>query len=662
MFLSKKFELNLLVTAIMLFVLRMAVPFMIYLFSPYFILFSAYFILKYWKVKDKMANLIIISKVYFPFLIIAGILILAYLFSSVQPMLISKDILHIAVALTFIIVLLQEINSTSDFNQFGWYFNIQIIVLSAIVSILGLSKFVLQLQRFGVTNISSLGYTAGTSLTSDYNFYILFSILGLLALIINRLKLNKTLFILIFIILNCNILFSNSRRGIIILFAVWLALFLFGLNFKVKLKSIAKRIMILFIILFVVCYSLTVIHSHIVIKQKNQSVDLNSKFKNNLQSLVSTIISRYLTVINVYKSEEEIYDELWVKHTFYRKLDYNEYDRLKEENNLFYNGSFYYNLLFWIPDANATRHEIIKTPFGNGIRVSRANGDGGYWSLRYGGRPIIYYANHTYKIKFNLKIEKGNNLPFNIGWWVNDANQGFIAHVLPLTVKKIQDGWSEVTCAYKFKETHFDLPTFLNSLQDSSIVDIANIELTDLDRDNSLPLYLDQIAVKKNITESSNKAGFNYQTYDNKLYSPRTNRWKYSWVVFNDSLTTTQKLIGGGFDYFEMFGKKFDKGDYDWPHNPIISTFLYSGIIGGLIFIWFLILVFINYLLYLKRHLVFFVSFMITFFFVFFSDFSLFNTPIFTILCIIPFFTKYLCLKEECGKDNKIPLKRILFW
>jgi hypothetical protein len=147
---------------------------------------------------------------------------------------------------------------------------------------------------------------------------------------------------------------------------------------------------------------------------------------------------------------------------------------------------------------------------------------------------------------------------------------------------------------------------------------------------------------------------------EDKFKGGRTARWYYAWVIF-EGYPLHKKLIGGGFDYLEMFGKKFGESKYDWPHNPMISAFLYSGIIGGLAFVWFLIMVFVNYILYLKRQLFFFVSFLVTFFFVFFSDTSLFNTPLFAFLCVIPFFTKYLALKELYA-EQKIPFKKILFW
>jgi hypothetical protein len=160
--------------------------------------------------------------------------------------------------------------------------------------------------------------------------------------------------------------------------------------------------------------------------------------------------------------------------------------------NLLYNGDFKLGKLNWIPNADSTTHTLIDTPYGKGIRVERTNGDGGWWSLRYMGRPIIYNVGHRYQIKFKFKIEKGNALPFHIGWWVNEDNN-FYPSNLPLELKVLKNGWTEATCSYRFSQTAYDLATFLNSLEDNSIVDITSVELNDLDRIDSIPLFVDQM-------------------------------------------------------------------------------------------------------------------------------------------------------------------------
>jgi hypothetical protein len=175
---------------------------------------------------------------------------------------------------------------------------------------------------------------------------------------------------------------------------------------------------------------------------------------------------------------------------------FDSYDKkMNFPGNLIGNGDFKNGTTNWIASADSTTLNIIETPYGQGLRVSRTNGDGGDWSLRYIGRPIIYYAGHKYQIKFLFKIEKGNEIPFSIGWWVDDGS-GFINHDLHIDIRKLKNGWNEATCSYLFKKTHYNLFTFLNSLQDYSVVDIANVEIKDLDRIDSLPLFVDQLSHK----------------------------------------------------------------------------------------------------------------------------------------------------------------------
>lgn len=182
-----------------------------------------------------------------------------------------------------------------------------------------------------------------------------------------------------------------------------------------------------------------------------------------------------------------------------RVSDYKLFDssneKLSDAGNLIINGDFNLGTTNWRPNADSTTHTIIETPFGKGIRVLRTNGNDEDWSLQYVGRPIIYHPGHRYQIRFIYKIEKGNGIPFKIGWWV-DEGRGFIDYDLPLEIRKIRNGWNEATCSTVFTQTHYDLVIFLNSLHDYSVVDITNVEMKDLDRNDTIPLYVDQLNKK----------------------------------------------------------------------------------------------------------------------------------------------------------------------
>jgi hypothetical protein len=175
------------------------------------------------------------------------------------------------------------------------------------------------------------------------------------------------------------------------------------------------------------------------------------------------------------------------EESIYRLVNTHE-DNLKE-NNLILNGNFEMGTTYWMPYADSTQLKQIKTPFGKGVRVIRGDGDGGNWSLRYIGRPILFHAGHTFLVKFKFKVQKGIGLPFYIGWWVDVPNYGFAR---PLEIKELIDGWKEASCTYKFKETYNGKYFFLNSLQDFSVVDFADVEVSDLNRNEDLPFFDDQ--------------------------------------------------------------------------------------------------------------------------------------------------------------------------
>jgi hypothetical protein len=61
-----------------------------------------------------------------------------------------------------------------------------------------------------------------------------------------------------------------------------------------------------------------------------------------------------------------------------------------------------------------------------------------------------------------------------------------------------------------------------------------------------------------------------------------------------DSYSSSQILFGGGFDYMEKMSE-YASGDY--PHNPVLSALLYSGVFGGLFVAWLII----SPLFYLKK-------------------------------------------------------------
>ena len=125
-----------------------------------------------------------------------------------------------------------------------------------------------------------------------------------------------------------------------------------------------------------------------------------------------------------------------------------------------------------------------------------------------------------------------------------------------------------------------------------------------------------------------------------RFMSERLLRWQFGFQLFIKEYKLSQKLFGSGFNFLNWYGYYFlkDRTASDYPHNPFLSILLYSGILGLLIYCFFMYKVFYYYIKYIKEYLLLFIFFLISFFFVFFSAGSPFDPPIMGFFVILPFF------------------------
>ncbi len=128
---------------------------------------------------------------------------------------------------------------------------------------------------------------------------------------------------------------------------------------------------------------------------------------------------------------------------------------------------------------------------------------------------------------------------------------------------------------------------------------------------------------------------------DNNLFKTRKERWLFSYKYFN-KLPIKQKLFGDRLRYLLVFSdimyiNNKEKLEYDYPHNPIISAFLYSGIIGGILYLCFLMTIIYKFVIKREKLRLISVLFVISFIFAFFSGNSHFSIPVFAILSLFPF-------------------------
>ena len=140
-----------------------------------------------------------------------------------------------------------------------------------------------------------------------------------------------------------------------------------------------------------------------------------------------------------------------------------------------------------------------------------------------------------------------------------------------------------------------------------------------------------------------------------KLFEGRTDRWQYAFTLFRD-YNFVQKIFGNGFNYVSLYSKKYNKG-FDYPHNPIASALLYSGFVGAIFYILFLIMTVYYYLKYFKTLYWLFYIYILVLFYTFFSGNSHFSVPVFMVFSVIPFITHALKTQtneeySDCRKEQ----------
>ena len=309
--------------------------------------------------------------------------------------------------------------------------------------------------------------------------------------------------------------------------------------------------------------------------------------------------------------------------------------------NLIKNGDFTHGLSFWKHSSNSLTVKITNIDDKKCALISRGDGDGGDWSLYYGG-DINFFANNEYQISLKIKLISPKTIPFNVGFWVNEGKGYKIA--LKYHIDTLENGWLNLKANYIFKNNQINLMFPINSQIDNSQFYIADINLVNLTK----PQYQIKPAFQVEGTEKKET-----------LFSGRTSRIKYALELWKTEYRWYNELFGHGFDYYEWFGKKFldDPVRGDYPHNPFISVLLYSGILGLLFYFWLLYKVFFLYIHYRKKYGVLFICFLITFFFSFFSGDSPFDPTIMGFFILLPFYIHH-CYKNQ-DKSDKADISKL---
>lgn len=161
-----------------------------------------------------------------------------------------------------------------------------------------------------------------------------------------------------------------------------------------------------------------------------------------------------------------------------------EYPTAIADLNMLQNGDFAEGLKNWEigvpPTDTSVTLNVIDTPYGKGVQLSRTASDNGYWPLRYLG-STSYIAGHTYTWQFKYKVVQGIGVPFQVGWWLDDTGTGTHLVNVPVVSTPLANGWYLGTASHTFVRTQNNFTDALgvNSVLSHSILQFADITLVD---------------------------------------------------------------------------------------------------------------------------------------------------------------------------------------
>lgn len=704
---GKLFEKYLISLAVLLYILRTAIPFLKFPFLFLFLFMLFYIIISY---RRTLGNSILqFTKTYHLILILGLQLILAFVFSYKLYLLVFKDIVNAVILISFAFILFISTKDRNDVNQFiKTFINILIVfgVLISVVRIIDLLNIFYSSEK---TTLYQVPYTIEIgSLPIDYNFAILpvfLSMISLFSLMTEKITWKRNIvYNLILILCSVSIMFSGSRRGLIVLLLFILisvfSQFKFIYKYNDKIKRISKNIRIFLIgLFFLISCSLYIVYNTSY-KFKNKLIEnLGSRNLVGTKGEIANSIYRYISVFNKNADYVSVYNTVWTPEFDPKDPDSGWGSRMHKsiypltgenvtivpENSKGYyldntsnadtlNGNAY--SASWIYSHDFNENMILDASVYCYVSKSCNASSVMICSLGAMGNPGALYnmEKKGYWQKLNFTVDGKNGgagilLFFSQDNVKNFSNLGgYIIYAYPrITLIDKENGTIIKSTSFcsgtetelegftksKFSHRHIGLLHIKPSLEFEkiyysgfgfSIILLNGFQRSIDSQDQDAIRRFASKLISEDTTYHGPKTRIDVGSTSFNIVLGRTLRWQFGWQIYIKEFTLTEKIFGGGFRFLNWFGSYFlnDKTKSDHPHNPLLSVLLYSGIFGLIIYLMFLLkLIRIIYNYYMQYSLL-SIFLLITFFFSFFSSGSPFDPPIMGFFSIFMFHIHYV--------------------
>jgi hypothetical protein len=547
-----------------------------------------------------------------------------------------------------------------------------IVIFSLITSILGLLD---AFNIFSYSDFSEISKVPGTanddSIYIDWNFAIIPSFFGIIGAfyLFNEKKswLYTNLIAVSFSIFSLNIIFSGSRRGLILLFFIVIVLLIIKIYLFIHqnetLVLVNKAFNIFFISLISIFFLLFILLFH-----------TNAKYKNNFLNLIGS------KNIGIVKSE--------ISLKFYRYISVIKHDlTISDVNNKIWSVIYDPN----DPDSGwGTRiHKNVYPLEGRNVEIVPKDAIG--YKMDYTCDPSYYPSinlSESFTLVTNIKTDSyeryiasvfcfvsedfdADVVSFGVGassinnnmvsgktsavydyenkgmWQKLEVDFTCMKGEIPLYMSFLKNGVKDFSGLKG--QVIFAYPTFNKITEHKPVYHTSSFLFFPMGLTQYLdPLKSDKDPVRKWVANfvSEDTIFYPYKsriildTISNQFVSDRILRWEFALKIFSKEYCFPQKIFGRGFNFLNWFGYYFykDKTRSDYPHNPFLSILLYSGILGLIIYVFFIYKVFFYYIKYFHEYKIFLIFFLIIFFFAFFSAGSPFDPPVMGFFVIWPFY------------------------
>lgn len=676
---------HLLAAVILTFIMRMALPQVRYAYYPLFILLVADLFIS----KPDRNTLKRILRQLAPYLLLLAIFLAASLYHTAfwRPYIEIVNALELAAIL---IILFYYTRRTMQWSSFRSAFVRQLFLLAVITALMGLGRLVFALMG------GDLHVEEGESLVStasDYNFFALALLYGLILGIYQLFSLSKPgkgsvwLYNTALLSLVAGIVLVPSRRGAIILALILFSLIIIRVIalFARRYSGISRirRMDYLLVAVLTAMVGLSILLFHTSHSFKEDFLIRSGLYRMDVRSKLTDAWCRYGRLVDKDIQFREAYEHLWMN------------GRNREEERILIDQSFTEGRGDFRRQGN-TRVKVISQPQGSGCLAIRAAGP-------EQGLISEFYVDvgDTIEVLAMVRVIEWNK---HLGLSIPDRHNRKRLHAAPERKWEGDGQWHPVRRRVVY-DVFGSLPLWFGggSSPDSSSLScwsriqvrrmnpakkMQNPEMalpTDQEK-RSLPEFPDaKIArlmppVKHKTQNAGNNMGAE-STIGEKLTSSgkstvlpdavtsallqefpdrgtldslkamlkgpfpdnRSGRWRLARQIFSN-YTFSEKLIGNGLTWLPVYGEFFYENPryYDYPHNPLISTVLYSGIVGGLFYLAYLGWSLFLYFKYRKQYGLFLVLFLLTGVFVSVSGNSHFSVPAFAFFTQLPFFFSYI--------------------